>query len=229
MLAALQIIDAVRTAGEPLTGRAFLVARDAAMADGAWLKVTSNRTVNVRKANRPQRFGISRASYEMWRGNTNQTLPFRFATLTEQLEGFVMPPGSPRLARVGSRDLEFRPRATIDLGGAVAGDVIHINGEPFQASRLLPEMEWDSDRIFREDTDAQIAARELMDAINARPRLGMRVTGVDYERSTITLAAHALRGQHADMMIIDEARPVPKSRVPAHVQANRKRLDGRRR
>lgn len=73
----LKVVFALRDAGELFGKFGHVVARDACHAVGCELRVTSNRTVNVRKSNRPIRslFGLDRENYELWAGNSTVISP----------------------------------------------------------------------------------------------------------------------------------------------------------
>lgn len=130
MLAALQLIEGFRAKGEPLTGRVFLVCRDAAMECGAWLKVTNSRTVNVRKGNRPPRIVPMRM----------ETHPFL------RDDEIIITNDAPPLERVGAADVTFDNRRWHEVASEqdradAASLAAQINAMPaLTATRTQPRM-----------------------------------------------------------------------------------------
>jgi hypothetical protein len=252
MFAALQLIESFRAKGEPLTGGVFRVCWDAALDCGAKLRVTSNRTVNVRKGNRPERslFGFDQ-SYSLWSGNeTAPTGPLTLRAIEQALGSIAEQDRAdaaalaaainapPRLMTIEQAEPQF---FGIDPGAETPATTIVYSAA--RDSGLWTE--YDSDRIFREIgnegpdvitlTSAQAFARygagELRQWSTGDVVGGgvARVVHVDPARRTITLAATTRTTPAMYLRRVAKRAPDPRakpSRVPERLQKTR--LDGRR-
>lgn len=248
MLNALRLIEAFRAKGEPLAGSVFRVVWDAALDEGAKLRATRNRTVNVRKGNRPfksRQMTINHLPGEQFfQFDPNAEPPLRSLTYAgasdnePTLEQEDRANAESLAAQVNApprRDLRellaaVIPRATA-TNALPPGEGFLIGPDTFSLENGFGFFgrEWDSDRIFRELADPRqmYAGTPIM---TRSPGLSMRLTGVDFGARSVAVSATTSESaamycrRHLKRAPDPRAKP---SRVPAALQKTR--LDGRKR
>ena len=227
--AVLQLIEDLRLEG-PLVGSRFLIARDAAYCSGAWLKVTSNRSVNVKKSNRPapSLFGLDRPAYEVWSG-AHVGGPFTLRAIEDALVSVANArPRQMTIQQDRPQSFQFAPveqRSRVELRQVYPPHNADQATYHMPLGSLGPEQgfgffgrEWDSERIFRE---LKHDAKYVSDGYQIGRNLGV----------PIVLRAPPTVRQSAAMFVRRNSKKAPDprakpSRVPERLQ--KRRLDGRR-